>query len=89
LIATGEGQTTPAGIDGKAAGSNPPHPSLDVAVTIGGKAATVQSAGGIPGQVAGLMAVTVQVPAGVTGQVPVVLSVGGIPSQAGVTVSVQ
>jgi uncharacterized protein (TIGR03437 family) len=89
LIATGEGQTTPAGSDGRIAGSSPPHPSLQVAVTIGGKAATVQSAGGIPGEVAGLMAVTVQVPSGLSGQVPVTLSVGGIPSQPGVTVSVQ
>jgi hypothetical protein len=36
-----------------------------------------------------VMAVTVQVPAGLTGEVPVVLSVGGIPSQPGVTVFVR
>jgi uncharacterized protein (TIGR03437 family) len=89
LLATGEGQTTPEGIDGKAAGAAPPRPVLPVTVTIGGKPATVQSAGGIPGIEAGIMAVTVQVPTGVTGDVPVILSVGGIPSQSGVTVSVQ
>jgi uncharacterized protein (TIGR03437 family) len=89
FIATGEGQTTPGGIDGKIAGAVPPTPAQQVAVAIGGKTAAVQSAGGIPGQVAGLMAVTVQVPAGVSGQAPVVLLVGGVPSQAGVTVSVQ
>jgi uncharacterized protein (TIGR03437 family) len=89
LVATGEGQSTPAGIDGKTAGAVPPHPALPVAVTIGGKAATVQSAGGVTGTVAGVMAVTVQVPAGVSGQVPVVMTVAGVPSQPGVTVSVQ
>jgi uncharacterized protein (TIGR03437 family) len=89
LIATGEGQTTPAGADGKAAGAVPPRPALPVEVTIGGKNAPVQSAGGITGVVAGVMAVTVQVPAGLSGQVPVLLSVGGISSQPGVTVAVQ
>jgi uncharacterized protein (TIGR03437 family) len=89
FTATGEGQTAPEGIDGKTAGAVPPRPSFGVSVTIGGKQATVQSAGGMAGVVAGVMAVTVQVPAGLTGEVPVVLSVGGIPSQPGVTVFVQ
>jgi len=72
LYATGEGQTT-----GSLAGL-PPHPVLPVSVTVGGLQATVQYAGGAPGQPAGLLQVNVQIPNGVTpgGYVPVVLQVG-------------
>jgi uncharacterized protein (TIGR03437 family) len=68
LYATGEGQTT----------GSPAHPLLPVSVTIGGIPATVQYAGAAPGQVAGLIQVNVQIPAGVQpgGYVPVVLQVG-------------
>jgi len=49
-----------------------------VGVSIGGIPATIQYAGGAPGQVAGLMQINVQVPNGVKpgGYVPVVLQVG-------------
>jgi uncharacterized protein (TIGR03437 family) len=75
LYATGEGQTAPAGIDGKLGGSTP---ILPVRVTVGGLPATVQYAGGAQGQVSGLMQVDVQIPAGVQpgGYVDVVLQVG-------------
>jgi uncharacterized protein (TIGR03437 family) len=75
LYATGEGQTAPAGIDGKLGGYTP---ILPVRVTVGGLPATVQSAGGAQGQVSGLMQVDVQIPAGVQpgGYVDVVLQVG-------------
>jgi uncharacterized protein (TIGR03437 family) len=78
LYATGEGQTTPGGADGKLAGSTPSLPSRPVTVMVGGIPATVQYAGGLPGQVAGLMQVNVQIPNGVPpgGYVPVVLQVG-------------
>jgi uncharacterized protein (TIGR03437 family) len=77
LYATGEGQTTPSGFDGKL-GSITAHPVLPVSVTVGGIPATVQYAGGVQGQVAGLMQVNVQIPTGVKpgGYVPVVLKVG-------------
>jgi uncharacterized protein (TIGR03437 family) len=77
LYATGEGQTTPVGADGKIEGSTPARPSLPVKVTVGGIPATVQYAGGAPGQVAGLMQVNVQIPNGVPpgGYVPIVLQV--------------
>jgi uncharacterized protein (TIGR03437 family) len=82
LYATGEGQTAPGGVDGKLGGS---APVLPVNVTIGGIPATVQYAGGAPGQVAGLMQVNVQIPAGVQpgGYVPVVLRVGDASSTDG------
>lgn len=88
LFLTGEGQTIPGGIDGKISGSPAPAPQQDVAATIGGKAAAVQYAGGVPGAVAGVMQLNVQVPSGVSGSaVPVVVSIGGVSSQPGVTVA--
>jgi uncharacterized protein (TIGR03437 family) len=89
LYATGEGQTTPAGIDGSKTGTVLPAPIAPVSVTIGGVPATVQFAGGAPGQIAGVMQVNVTVPAGVSGTVPVVVTVGGASSQSGVTVVVK
>jgi uncharacterized protein (TIGR03437 family) len=78
LYATGEGQTIPAGQDGRLVDSTSIHPVLPVAVTIGGIPALVQYAGGASGQVAGLMQINVQIPNGVQpgGYVPVVLQVG-------------
>jgi hypothetical protein len=62
LFATGEGQTTPAGVDGKLATVPLPRPKLPVTVTIGGQPVQVLYAGGAPGEVAGLMQVNVQIP---------------------------
>jgi uncharacterized protein (TIGR03437 family) len=78
LYATGEGQTSPAGQDGKVGPSVPPTPVLPVTVTVGGMPATVQYAGGVPGQIAGLMQINVQIPSGVQpgGYVPLILKVG-------------
>jgi uncharacterized protein (TIGR03437 family) len=91
LYATGEGQTTPAGVDGKPASVPYPYPNLSVTATAGGQNAPVVYAGGAPGMVAGLMQVNVQIPAGIqTGNaVPVVLKVGNALSQASVTIAVQ
>src|SRR6202035_2236751 len=66
LFATGEGQTSPAGVDGKPAQVPLPHPLLPVTVTIAGQTVTPQYAGGAPGEVAGLMQVNVQIPSGMT-----------------------
>jgi uncharacterized protein (TIGR03437 family) len=78
IFATGEGQTDPGGVDGQIAGTTPARSLLPVKATVGGIPATVQYAGGAPGQVAGLMQVNVQIPSGVQpgGYVPVVLQVG-------------
>jgi uncharacterized protein (TIGR03437 family) len=82
LYATGEGQTIRAGVDGKLADFTSIHPALPVTVTVGGIPASVQYAGGAPGQVAGLMQINVQIPGGVQpgGYVPVVLQVGAASS---------
>ena len=91
IFATGEGQTSPGGVDGKPGSDPVPHPILPVSVTIGGQTVTPTYAGGAPGNVAGLMQVNVQVPIGIqTGSaVPVLLKVGNESSQAGVTIAVR
>lgn len=92
FYATGEGATTPAGRDGSLTGTtNPPRPAAPVSVTIGGVTATVVSATAAPGTVAGVMLVTVTVPAGAASgaAVPVVLTVGAGVSPTGVTMAVQ
>jgi len=92
LFFTGGGPTNPPQADGKPQGDGSPgNPILlavlPVTVTIGGKSATVQFAGGAPGVVAGIMQVNFVVPSGLTaGPVPVVVQVSGTPSQNGVTV---
>ena len=65
--------------------------SAGAEVTIGGIAATVQYAGQAPGEIAGLMQVNAVVPQGVAvgPTVPVVVGIGGLQSQAGVTVAVK
>jgi uncharacterized protein (TIGR03437 family) len=90
LFASGEGQTAPAGVDGKVGGSTPSLPILPVTVTVGGMPALVQYAGGAPGQVAGLMQVNAQIPSGVKpgGYVPVVLRVGDASTTPGVWIAV-
>jgi len=89
IFATGGGGTTPASATGSLAGGNPT--TLPAAVTIGSMDSPVMYHGSAPGEVAGLIQVNAQVPLGVTPgpAVPIVLSVGGQPSQAGVTIAVK
>jgi uncharacterized protein (TIGR03437 family) len=91
LFATGEGQTSPAGVDGKRAVTSPPIPILPVTITIGGVPVDhPKLVGGVAGQVAGLLQINVAIPAGVTpgSAVPVVIRVGEATSQAGVTLAI-
>jgi uncharacterized protein (TIGR03437 family) len=92
LYATGEGQTSPAGIDGALAPVTLPLPSpvLAVHATVGGVPASVIYAGAAPGAVAGLMQFDLLIPSGVSpgSQVPVVLQVGTATSGAGVWIAV-
>jgi uncharacterized protein (TIGR03437 family) len=86
LFATGEGQTSPAGTDGRIASvAVLPQPDLQVSATVGGLAAPVQYAGAAPDCVAGLMQINVQIPVGVQpgGYVPVILQVGTASTEAG------
>jgi uncharacterized protein (TIGR03437 family) len=90
LYATGEGQTNPAGIDGKPAPStNAPTPVLPVTVKIGNQTVIPSYAGGAPTLIAGVMQVNAQIPpTTLPGAVVVQVFVGGYPSQPGVTIAV-
>ena len=89
FYATGEGQTSAAGVDGKLAAIPLPAPILPVTVMIGGVPAVVQYAGAAYGEVSGILQVNAVVPSTVSGtSVPVVLRVGNASSQAGATIAV-
>lgn len=90
LYITGAGQTNPGGTDGLINALPLPLPIAPVKVTIGGKDATVNFAGGAPGSVAGVIQVNAQIPPGITvgAAVPVVVQVGTSNSQPGVTIAV-
>jgi uncharacterized protein (TIGR03437 family) len=90
---TGEGQTSPQGVDALLA-TTLKSPLQAVTATIGGVPATVTYAGSAPGLVYGIMQVNVQIPTTVTpgAAVPIVITVGTFSSQSGsnaVTLSVQ
>jgi trimeric autotransporter adhesin len=90
VYATGEGQTSDAGVDGKLAVAPYPKPLLPVSVTIDGIEAEVTYAGAAPFLVAGLIQINVQIPEGAhSGAVPIVLKIGAFQSQTGATVAVQ
>jgi uncharacterized protein (TIGR03437 family) len=90
LYATGEGLTSPPGVDGKLAVMPYPVPVLPVSVTIDGIPAVIDYKGGAPGEVAGVMQINVRIPAAAhSGNVPVSLTVGNAKSQGLVTAAVQ
>jgi uncharacterized protein (TIGR03437 family) len=95
IYGTGEGQTSPQGSDGLITSTQRvlPLPNLPVAVTIGGLSiptSDIAYAGEAPLNVSGVIQVNAKIPAGVgPGPVPVVMIVGGVPSQANLTVSVR
>ena len=66
-----------------------PKPIAPVLVSIGGLTADIQYAGAAPGY-AGLMQLNAWVPtAAPSGDVPVVVSIGGVSSQTGVTLAIR
>jgi uncharacterized protein (TIGR03437 family) len=95
IYVTGEGQTSPAGVDGAVMPSRLPLPAPNAAVTvtIGNvlvPATDINYAGEAPSLVSGVMQVNAKIPVGVgPGAVPLVVRVGGVASQANVTVSVR
>ncbi|MGD0668821.1 MAG: hypothetical protein ABSB23_14775 [Bryobacteraceae bacterium] len=94
LYGTGFGQTNPPGEDGAFTLAPPagvlPLPLLQpVTVTIGGMPANTNYAGGAPGIVQGVIQINAQIPSGLAaGNAVVVVQIGGVQSQAGVTVAV-
>ena len=91
LYATGEGETTPGGIDGKLAEEPLPQPLEPVSVRIGGRNARLFYAGAAPGLVAGLMQVNARISKVVEAgdAVPITLRVGDFISPPGVTLAVR
>jgi uncharacterized protein (TIGR03437 family) len=91
LFATGEGQTDPAGVDGRLAVDSLPKPIAPVSVQIAGLNAEVLYAGAAPGEVAGVMQVNVRIPSNASPgkAVPVQLTIGNAVSQSGVTLAIQ
>jgi uncharacterized protein (TIGR03437 family) len=93
IFGTGIGVTTPAGTDGMLAsapyGQAPSN--VPVTVTMGGIACQTNYVGAAPGLIAGAMQINAQVPAGVTpgSSVPLVVTIGGVSSQPGVTLAVK
>ena len=91
LYATGEGQTSPPGVDGLIAGGQPPKPVLPVTVQMNRIEAEVLYAGGVQTLVAGVIQVNVRVPQNVApgNSVFVVIQAGGASSQRGVKIAVK
>jgi uncharacterized protein (TIGR03437 family) len=92
VYATGEGQTTPEGRDGRVIpgdGSELRRPVLPLTATIGGINAVVEYAGSSPGLVSGVLQANVRVPENVpSGNQTLSIIVGTISSQSNVTVAV-
>lgn len=89
LFATGEGQTAPAGMDGKLLlAGNWPAPVGNLAVTFGGAPGEVQFKGVVS---AGVLQVNVKVPQAAPAgtAVPLVLTVGGVSSAAGFAIALK
>ncbi|MCX6602711.1 MAG: endo alpha-1,4 polygalactosaminidase [Acidobacteria bacterium] len=90
-FATGEGQTTPGGVDGKINSGVLPSPLLPVSVQVGGVNAEVLYAGAAPGMIAGVMQLNFRVPGGVavSNETSVILRVGTFASSGKVTMAVK
>jgi len=93
IYATGQGQTSPGGVDGLIEPSTLPLPAplLSAGVTIGGVTANIQYAGAAPGLVAGALQINAFVPDGLpSGPAPLVVSFGSVyHSQPGITVAIK
>jgi uncharacterized protein (TIGR03437 family) len=90
LFATGEGQTVPAGEDGKIAVAPLPRPALPVRAILGGREVPVEYAGGAPGLAAGVLQVNIRIPLDqTTGEFPIQLIVGDQPGVNTATVAVR
>lgn len=93
IFGTGLGVTTPTSLDGFLA--MPPYPqvnpNLTVKVTIGGIVCQTNYVGAAPNLISGALQINAQVPAGVMPgtNVPLQVTIGGVTSQAGVTLAVK
>ncbi|HVO99044.1 MAG TPA: endo-1,4-beta-xylanase [Bryobacteraceae bacterium] len=88
VFATGGG-TVQGGANDGAPASGTALQTLPVKATIGGAPAAVGYAGLAPGLVDGVMQVNLTVPSGLTGAQPLVVMVGNLASQSGISVAVK
>lgn len=90
LYGTGQGQTNPGGQEDVIPGDDLATVVSPVKVTIGGKPADVLYAGTAP-TLPGVTQINVRVPTGINpgSAVPVIVTIGGVSSQHGVTLAVQ
>lgn len=90
LYGTGQGQTDPAGQEDVIPGDDLGTVASPVQVTIGGQSADVLYAGTAP-TLPGVTQINVRIPAGINpgSAVPVIVTIGGVSSQRGVTLAVQ
>lgn len=91
LYATGVGQTTPASVDGILAAAEQNLTAPVPTLSIGGVDVTPDYFGPSPGLVSGIVLIKAKIPTTVAAgrAVPVVLTVSGVASQAGVTIAVK
>ena len=96
IYLTGAGGTTPASSDGAVIGATPPFPALaqSTTVTVGGvtvPASQVLYSGAAPGSIAGLTQIDIVIPQSVTPNLttPLTITIGGVSTQAGITLAVQ
>ncbi len=90
LYATGEGVTSPPGVDGRLSSDVLPVPVGTCSASIGNQPAKVLYCGAAPGQTSGLLQINAQMAASVSaGNAPVSFAIGGVASQAGVTIAVK
>ena len=97
IYLTGEGQTSPGGVTGKVTTVDltpghplTPAPLLPISVTIGSQPAQWTFAGEAPGFVSGVLQLNVVTPTNIAaGNQPIVVTIGGNPSQQGVTVALK
>jgi uncharacterized protein (TIGR03437 family) len=92
LYGTGFGAVSPAVAVGQLATATASL-TTPISVTIGGTtvpASDIQYAGLSPGSISGLYQINVRIPAGTpTGEVPVTIAIGGVQTQAGLTIPIQ
>jgi uncharacterized protein (TIGR03437 family) len=92
---TGEGQTAPAGVDGRLNEftrlEDFPSPVLKPVVTIGGQPAEILFSAGAPNYLAGLMQFNVRIPQAIQPEaaVPLSVSIGTTATPTGVTLAIQ
>ena len=93
IFGTGEGALKPAGVTGQVTGGTGPSIAAAVSVRIGTvtvPAADIQYAGEVADTVEGVFELKVVVPAGVSaGNDPLRVTIGGVATQAGVTLAIR